>query len=325
MSKKRKKRKTGRSENIHDKLKDKVLGLLNRHMHSAYSVKQVTKKLGFRRKDYNREIPVVLSMLAKEGKIHQLSNGSYKSNREPDFLEGRVDHVNPRFAYVIPDDGEEDIYVRSQDLNFAMDGDKVRLAVDQGKRHGMRREGRVLEVIERARENMVGRIEFSTRYAFVIADNRKIHQDIFIPLENTGKAAHDDKVIIEITQWPERNRSPEGKVIRVLGKAGENEAEIHSIMAEFDLPFEFEPGITLAADKIPGKITQKEIERRRDFREVTTFTIDPVDAKDFDDAISFRKLDNGKYEVGVHIAVVTHYVQSDTSLDKEALDRATSV
>jgi ribonuclease R len=132
MSKKRKKRKTGRSENIHDKLKDKVLALLNRHMHSAYTVKQVTKKLGFRRKDYNREIPVVLSMLAKEGKVHQLSNGSYKSNREPDFIEGRVDHVNPRFAYVIPDEGEDDIYVRSQDLNFAMDGVRVRLAADKG-------------------------------------------------------------------------------------------------------------------------------------------------------------------------------------------------
>ncbi|MEJ2004241.1 MAG: ribonuclease R [Cyclobacteriaceae bacterium] len=324
MSKKRKKSKGNKASGIHDKLKSRILSLLNQHIHKTYTPKQVIKKLGFRRKDYNREIPAVLSLLEKEGQIMRTSNGGYKSGKEPEFVEGRVDHVNPRFAYVIPKDGEEDIYVKTTDLKYAMDGDIVRLSV-QPARGGRKPEGRVMEIVERARETLVGRIEFSSRYAFVIPDNRKIHQDVFVPLDAAGKASHNDKVIIAITQWPSADRSPEGRVERVLGKAGENEAEIHSIMAEFDLPFEFPDGVLKEADKIPGKITKKEIDSRRDYRDVLTFTIDPEDAKDFDDALSIKILDDGNYEVGIHIADVTHYVQPGTTLEKEAFDRATSV
>ncbi len=324
MSKKRKKLKGNKGENIQEKLRGKIMSLLNHHIHKAFTSAQVTKKLGFRRKDYNREVPVVLAQLEREGKIAKLSNGGYKSIKEPDFVVGRVDHVNARFAYVIPNEGDQDIYVKTTDLKFAMDGDIVRLSVQPG-RPGQRPEGRVMEIIERTRETLVGRIEFSTRYAFVIPDNRKLHQDIFIPLEATAKAAHNDKVIVSITQWPAPDRSPEGKVIRVLGKAGDNDAEIHSIMAEFDLPFEFPDTVTQAADNIPGKITAKDIKERKDYREVLTFTIDPEDAKDFDDAISFQVLEDGTYEIGVHIADVTHYVLPNTDLEKEAYDRATSV
>jgi len=324
MSKKRKKAKSNKGSDIHEKLKSRILSLLNQHIHKTYTPKQVTKKLGFRRKDYNREIPSVLSALEKEGKIGRMSNGGYQSIREPEFIEGRVDHVNPRFAYIIPHDGEEDIYVKTTDLKYAMDGDIVRVSV-QPARGGRRAEGRVLEIVERKRETLVGRIEFSSRYAFVIPDNRKIHQDVYIPLDAAEKASHNDKVIIEITQWPAADRSPEGRVTRVLGKAGDNEAEIHSIMAEFELPFEFPDDVMKEADKIPGKITAKDVKERRDFRDILTFTIDPEDAKDFDDALSIRILDDGNYEIGIHIADVTHYVQTNSILEKEAYERATSV
>lgn len=324
MSKKRKKSKSGKTGNITEKLRAKITSLLNANVHHAYSSKQVIKKLGFRRKDYNREVPGVLARLEKEGKIVALSNGSYKSMREPEYMEGKVDHVNPRFAYVVATDSEQDIYVKERDLKYAMDSDKVRVIVEPA-RGDRKPEGKVMEIVERAREQMVGRIEFSPRFAFVVPDNRKVYHDIFIPLDKTNGATHNDKVIVQVNQWPERNKSAEGEVVRVLGKAGENNAEIHSIMAEFDLPFEFPDYVEKAADDIKDTISKAEIKKRKDFRDITTFTIDPIDAKDFDDAISIRKLDNGNYEVGVHIADVTHYVNPNSELEKEAIDRATSV
>ncbi len=326
MSKKRKKNKSGKSGNIHHKLKDRITALLNRHIHNTYSPKQITKKLGFRRKDYNRAIPEVLAQLEKEGKITRVGNGNYKSAREPDFITGRVDHVNPRFAYIIPegDQEQDDIYVKSTDLKYAMDGDIVRVMTSP-KKHGLHPEGKVVEIVERGRTTLVGRIEISPRYAFVIPDNRKIHQDIFIRLDDTLQAKHNDKVILEVTEWPASDKSPEGKVTKILGQAGNHDAEIHSIMAEFDLPFEFPDNVTRAAEKISEDFPDKEVKKRKDFREVLTFTIDPEDAKDFDDALSFRVLENGHYEVGIHIADVTHYVLPGSELEKEAYRRATSV
>lgn len=324
MSKKRKKTGGGKSENIQDKLSQKITHLLNSNSQKAYSISQITKKLGFRRKDYNREIPYIVTKLEKQGKIQALSNGSFKSNKEPEFTIGKVDHVNARFAYVVPIDGTDDIYVSAKDMKFAMDGDTVRVAV-KDKSHGKKQEGYVLEVLEHGKDQVVGRIEFSPRFAFVIPDNRKLHQDIFVSLTETMKAAHNDKVIVKIKQWPGQDKSPEGEVIRVLGKAGENNAEIHSIMAEFDLPFEFPTYVEKETESINEKLPQKEIENRRDFRDISTLTIDPEDAKDFDDALSYRILENGNTEVGVHIADVTYYVQPHTSLEKEAYERATSV
>lgn len=326
MSKKRKINKTGKAGNIHQKLKDKITSLLNRNVNAAYSTTQITRKLGFKRKDYNRAIPQVLSDLEKDGKIASVGNGNFKSVKEPDFLIGRVDHVNARFAYIIPQEETEDqdVYVKTPDLKNAMDGDIVRVATSP-TRHGLRPEGKVMEILERGRTTLVGRIEISPRYAFVIPDNRKVHQDIFIKLEDTLQANHNDKVILEVTQWPSADKSPEGKVTRVLGKAGDNDAEIHSIMAEFDLPFEFPEHVLQDAEKIEDDFSEKQLKNRKDFRDVLTLTIDPDDAKDFDDALSFRVLDNGEYEVGIHIADVTHYVKPGSVLEKEAIHRATSV
>ncbi|MDH5598219.1 MAG: RNB domain-containing ribonuclease, partial [Cyclobacteriaceae bacterium] len=307
MTKKKKKKKGEAPKNYTNKLKPKVLSLLDNKPSRAYSTKQIIKRLGFKNKTINREIPVVLAMLERDKKIERLANGSFKSVRKSEIITGIVDHVSSRFAYIIPDNGEEDIYVRDRDLKFAMDRDTVRVQVFDGKK-GSKREGEVIEVVSRARSEIVGRVEITPRFAFVIADNKKIHQDIFIKIENLNKAGHNDKVIVHLTAWPSHDHSPEGKVVRVLGKAGENNAEIHSIMAEYGLPFEFPTQIEAEAEAIPDKITKKEIEKRRDMRSISTFTIDPEDAKDFDDALSFQILENGRYEIGVHIADVTHYV-----------------
>lgn len=324
MSQKRKKKKSGKSGGIQERLRAKILSVLNSSPGKALSIKQIAKKLGFRRKDYNREIPYVLMLLVESGKIVHLGGERYSSVHAAEILIGKVDHVNPRFAYLLTPDDREDVYIKTADLNYAMDGDLVKVEA-QGPVKGRKPEGKVVEILERAKDQFVGRIEFSPRFAFVIADNRKIYQDIFVKLDATKGAAHNDKVIVKITEWPGPDRSPEGEVVNVLGPAGDNEAEIHSIMAEFDLPFEFPQHVVNEAEKIPDKITKQEIGKRKDFRNVLTFTIDPEDAKDFDDALSFKELDNGNYEIGVHIADVTHYVQPDTILEQEAFDRATSV
>jgi ribonuclease R len=209
-------------------------------------------------------------------------------------------------------------------LKSAIDGDMVKIAI-LSSRHGEHPEGRVTEIVRRNRNKFVGKIEVSKSYAFVVADARKVHQDFFVYPENINGAVTGDKVIIEVTSWADDDRKPEAKVLEVLGKAGENEAEIHSIMAEFNLPFRFPENIINESAKIDEGITKQEIKKRWDFREITTFTIDPFDAKDFDDALSFRKLEGGLYEIGIHIADVTHYVRPDTGLDNEAFDRATSV
>ncbi|MFT7031892.1 MAG: ribonuclease R, partial [Cyclobacteriaceae bacterium] len=202
-------------------------------------------------------------------------------------------------------------------------GDTVSIQI---KSSGKRPEGKVVEIINRKKTEFVGRIEIMSRYAFVVPDSRKVHLDIFVSPDKIGKAKHNDKVIVKIKEWHGgANKSPIGKVTEVLGKAGENETEIHSIMAEFDLPFRFPDHIEQEAEKIDITISEDEIKKRKDFRDTTTFTIDPVDAKDFDDAISLKKLKNGNFEIGVHIADVSHYVDQGSILDKEAVNRATSV
>jgi ribonuclease R len=235
-----------------------------------------------------------------------------------------VDYVNPRFAYIVSDDLEEDIKVKSENLKYAFDDDLVKVQLFKSRK-GDRLEGKVIEIVDRFRKEFVGRVELMNNYAFVIPDFRKMHFDIFIAPENLKGASPDDKVVVEIIQWPSRNRNPEGKITRVLGKSGENEAEIHSIIAEFGLPFKFPDSVIRHADKIKDGVTDEEVNGRKDFRDILTFTIDPIDAKDFDDALSLRKLNNGHYEVGIHIADVTHYVRPNTVLEKEANERATSV
>lgn len=305
------------------KLKGQILEYLDQNLNKAYSSKQIIKRLGIRDQPSKAAVQPLLQSLENAGKVESIRH-AYKSKRVPSLISGKVDHVNHNFAYVITDSEYGDVWVKSDNLHFAMDGDEVEIAVSP-KKHGKRPEGKVTRVVKRGRSELVGRIEFSTRYAFVIADNRKVYYDFFVPLDKINKAAHNDKVIIKVTEWPNRDKNPVAEVTRVLGQAGEHEAEIHSIMAEFDLPFEFPESVNREAEALNETIGKDEIKRRRDFRNITTFTIDPADAKDFDDALSVQWLKNGNIEVGIHIADVTHYVSTKSQLEKEATERATSV
>lgn len=327
MSKKKKETRTKKKQHKEKvqtvKHQQSILNLLDAQPRRGLTLTQIIRKTGAKKKEDLKKIERFIDSLLDQGRIRQLSNGNFVSQREQEEFTGVVDHVSSRFAYV--DIGEEqDIYVKTRDLASAVDGDTVKVTVFP-TRHGDHPEGKVLEILNRNRSRFVGRIEVSANFAFVVPDFRKIHQDFFIYPENVNGAKTNDKVVVEVISWAEDDKKPEAKVVEILGKAGENEAEIHSIMAEFDLPFRFTEDVERESQAIDEGITKQEIKKRRDFREVTTFTIDPEDAKDFDDALSFQKLDNGHYEIGVHIADVTHYVKPNSLLEKEAFDRATSV
>ncbi|MDN5212522.1 ribonuclease R [Fulvivirgaceae bacterium BMA12] len=309
----------GVNENI---LKDQILDLLNSNVSTTYSVRQLAKILQIRGKKHKDKMLELLLKMEEQNEIRAIRN-KFKSNHKPLSFIGTVDYVNPRTAFILSDGFTQDPRVKIDDLQYALDGDTVEFVLLS--KPGRNPRARVERIVARKRNTFVGRIEISTRYAFVIADNKRMHYDIFVKNGAVNGARHNDKVIVEITEWPGWEKNPEGKIIKVLGKAGENNAEIHSIMAEFGLPFGFSDQVESAAQKISEKISATEIRKRKDFRKIPTFTIDPADAKDFDDALSFKKLKGGHYEVGIHIADVTHYVKQEDMLDREAFERATSV
>jgi ribonuclease R len=326
MSKKKfKERKATKDKEEKNVLQKVILSLLKDNPGKAYDFGQIARKAGAKKKALNKEIETTLNRLVKDGSILQLENESYTIARRSDVLEGTVDHVNPRFAYIVTGiEGKKDIYVKTPDLNTALHGDRVEIELFR-RRSGDNPEGKVTNILKRARTRFVGRLELTKNYGFVVPDFKKIYQDFFIYTEHINGAQTNDKVVFEVTRWGDGDKSPEAKVVEILGKTGENDAEIHSIMAEFDLPFRFSEEVLSESRTIPADITKEEIAKRRDFRKVLTFTIDPEDAKDFDDAISFQRLDNGLFEIGVHIADVTHYVRPGTTLDADSFDRATSV
>jgi ribonuclease R len=328
MSKKKfKEKKDKRDKKERGGLYSSLVRFLEEAEGKSFSAQLLVKKLSLKKKSFIEDLYKLLDALELEGKVEQTSSGQYKSVRKVQGvgITGVVDHVNPRFAYVVTgEEGVKDIYIRSSDLASAIHGDTVEVEVSN-RRTGENPEGRVVKIVKRGRNRFVGRIELSRNFGFVVPDFKKIYQDFFIYPENLKGATANDKVLFEVVKWADRDKSPEGKVVEILGKTGENEAEIHSIMAEFELPFRFPENVLQESEKISEGITPEEIKKRWDFRDVLTFTIDPEDAKDFDDAISFRKLETGNYEIGVHIADVTHYVQPGTALDEDAFDRATSV
>jgi ribonuclease R len=256
-----------------------------------------------------------------------VGDGPDRPRRDSNTVIGTVALATPRFAFVVREDGEgDDIRVFTDQLRYALDGDLVRVRL-RGIRDG-RVTGDVVEVLKRQRVEVVGRLQLHGSIGFVKPDNRKSYFDVMVTPEGLADSRNGDKVLVRISEFPEhegQGRNPVGSIVRNFGAAGENEAEINAIMAEFGLPFEFPSAVEEEAEAIPTTISQEEIAKRRDFRDVLTFTIDPADAKDFDDALSLRTLENGHYEVGVHIADVTHYVRIGTELEREGKHRATSV
>ncbi|MEP5611312.1 MAG: ribonuclease R [Cyclobacteriaceae bacterium] len=308
------------------RIKAKLHQLFTVNDGNAYSYRDLIRKLNIQDRKSKDFLKSQLFGMESKDKVRRLSDGRYVSNAESEHIQGKVDHVNPNFAYILTPNGEDDIWVKTSDLKFAIHGDMVNVVITRASGKGFRPEGKVTSIVKREREEFVGRIEISNKYSFVVPDSRHIHFDIFVYPEKIGKAKANDKVMVKIAKWHDKSsKSPMGEVTEVLGQAGENDAEIHSIMAEFGLPFRFSKKVEKAADEISDVITKEEIKKRLDFRDVTTFTVDPLDAKDFDDALSIKEIEKDKYEIGIHIADVSHYVKPDTILDKEAVDRATSV
>lgn len=270
----------------------------------------------------------ILEILEDEtinGIFLETSKGKYQLHEVKAFLTGKISMANDGSAFLIPEDEfEKDIYIAPRKLRTALHGDLVKLHVYESSK-GKRKEGEVVEILERAKMEFTGIVKISQHFAFFIPDDRKMLHDIFIPLEDLNGARNGMKALARIVDWPAGAKNPVGIIKSILGKQGENNTEMNAILAEYGFPLSFPPEVEKEAQSIPVDITKEEIVKRRDFRKILTFTIDPFDAKDFDDAISFQKLANGNYEVGVHIADVSHYLIPDTALDKEAYDRGTSV
>lgn len=278
-----------------------------------------------------RHVQEVVSSLVLEGIIEQQEHGNLSvagknKKSQSAYVVGKVDYVNPSYAYIIVGNGQPDILVKQKDLLFALDQDKVKVAVMQpGKEAAKHPLGRVIEILERPVQQFVGTLQQQGHVYFVIPSNRRMHYDIFIKPENLQGARHQDRVVVKLLTGPTASKNPEGTIMQVFGPMGNHEAEIHTIMAEFNLPTDFPTPIMQAVKAIPSTIPKAEISRRRDYRTIFTLTIDPDDAKDFDDALSIQYLDNGHMEIGVHIADVSYYVQEGSVIDQEAFERGTSV
>jgi len=301
----------------------KILQILGSHPNKSFNYKQIAAKLEFDSEKIRKQIQKDLKKLKKENKIRETSRGKYQIIEKKLYI-GVIDMTNNGSGFAIVDGLEKDIFIPNHRLNKALHGDLVEVEIVKQK-PGKRPEGEVLRIIERAKKHFTGIVQMYGNYAFIDPDDIKMYKEIFVSKENLNGAKDGEKVVVEIYDWPQKLGSPLGKVVKILGQPGDHEVEIHAILDEYDLPYEFEPEVEQEANKLPTEITEAEIKRRRDMRGITTFTIDPVDAKDFDDALSIRKLQNGRYEIGVHIADVSHYVKSGTILDDEAYNRATSV
>jgi len=320
MSKKKK-----NNSSIVQVLTQMVLDVFEQNGNTPLNYKQVSAKLNVRDPESREIIFDILKDEAFKSVLKEVSPGKFQLLELKTFMEGRVDLTNDGSAFIVTDDElESDIFVAPRKLRNALHGDRVKVyvyAISKGKR----KEGEIIEILQRAKMEFTGIVKLSERFAFFIPDDRKMMHDIFIPMSELNGAKNGIKAVAEITDWPTEAKNPIGRIKHILGAQGENDTEMNAILAEYGFPLSFPKEVEHESEEISDVITKEEIARRRDFRDITTFTIDPFDAKDFDDALSFKILENGNYEVGVHIADVSHYIVPDSALDKEALDRATSV
>jgi len=306
-------------------LTDKIVKILAQNANKAFDYKQIGIKLDLDDTQSRNQIIKDLKILVAQKKIKEIEPGKYLVVEvSKDYYEGQIDMTGRKTAYFVCPEFTEDVFIPTNNLNHALDGDTVKVYV-YNRRQGKRAEGEVIEVIERKKTDFVGVIDIQNNFAFVSTANPKMYTDIFISKDKLGDAENGDVVLVHIEDWPARADSPFGSVIKVLGKPGEHNTEIHAILAEYGLPAEFPLEVEVFAQNIDTSIQEREIAKRRDMRDTLTFTIDPKDAKDFDDALSFKILENGNYEIGIHIADVSHYLQEGTILDNEAYNRATSV
>ena len=304
-----------------------IINMFREFPDREFSLKQLTSASGGNSQQARYIVREVVEGLVAEGVVEAHSRDKFQlSTSQLPHYEGVVDMIGSGAAYVKVESMESDIYVHQRNMNYALEGDRVEVVLQrQAAREGDHPEGAITRVLERSRKQYVGVAEVSRAAIFVRPDARKLPMDVFFSRKENPQVKDGDKVVFRITEWREGLRSPRGEIVDVLGPAGDNDAEMHAILAEYDLPYRFEQEIEDAAQNIDARITERDYAERRDFRPITTFTIDPADAKDFDDALSIRKTEDGLWEVGVHIADVTHYIRPDDVLDCEARDRGTSV
>lgn len=302
---------------------EEILKILSNNPNKALNYKQIAAELNVTDHSQRLLINTILSELKKTQTVSEIERGKFKIKSFENYISGRVDMTSTGLAYIISEETPEDVLINPKKTLNALHGDIVKVKL-YPKTRG-KQEGEITEVIKRAKTEFVGTLQVSPKFAFLVPSSNKVHVDIYIPLEKLNGAKDGQKAIAKIIEWPKNGVNPIGEIKDVLGNVGENNTEMHAILAEFGLPYEFPKDVERAADLIPIKITAEEISKRRDFRAITTFTIDPVDAKDFDDALSIQKLKNGNWEIGVHIADVSHYVKPGSMIDKEAIARATSV
>ena len=320
---KKKEKKAGKRMNKKELVKA-ILDLFHLKQGAELSLKQLFEQLRLNTHPLKMLAMDILDELLDDGYLCEVEKHRYKLNNRGIEMTGTFQRKSNGKNSFIPDGGGEPIFIAERNSAHAMAGDRVRIAF-YAKRHGRMAEGEVIEILERANDTFVGTLEVARSYAFLVTENRTLANDIFIPKENLKGGKNGDKAVVKIVEWPDKAKNPKGIVIDILGKAGENTTEMHAILAEYGLPYIYPKQVEQAADRIPTEIPQEEIARREDFRGITTFTIDPRDAKDFDDALSIRRLDSGLWEVGVHIADVTYYVREGSLIDREAEKRATSV
>lgn len=301
-----------------------VLNTFQLNPKAVYNYKQLSKSIGIEAQVQKLYVADLLYELTCDGILAEVEPGRFRLNSLGTVAVGIFQRrSNGRNAF-LPEDGGEPIRVAERNSHHAMDGDKVRVQLF-ARRRGAEPEAEVMEVLENKKRTFVGRLQIAKDYAFLVTEDKTLSNDIFIPREHLHGGRNNDKALVRIIEWPEGAKNPLGEVIDILGKAGDNNTEMHAILAEFGLPYTYPEKVEEAANRIPTEITDEDRAGREDFRGVVTFTIDPKDAKDFDDALSLRKLENGHWEVGIHIADVTHYVKPGSIIDKEAYERATSV
>lgn len=305
-------------------LAKKVEEFVAQQKNNTYNYKQVAHAIDATTATQQRNIALQLVEMAFNGEIIEVAPGKYKSPQRGNEATGVfVRRSNGKNSVITDADGET-LFVAERNSMRALNGDKVRVNI-AAHRRGAEPEAEVIEIIEKKDQTFIGTLKVDRHFGYLLTDSKYLSTDIFIPKSKLKGGQTGDKAVVKIIEWKEDCKNPSGEVIDILGRSGENNAEIHAILAEFGLPYKYPAAVEKAADKIGAGITEEVIAQRLDMRDVLTFTIDPVDAKDFDDALSFRVLPNGHYEIGVHIADVTHYVQPDTIIDREAQKRATSV
>jgi len=321
----RKKGKKGKRSGLSwESAAEQIRIILAKSPNQGFNYKQIAKRLNITDTSEKEMVSEILKELSDKGALKELYEGKFRAKATRGYITGTVDMTRMGYGFISSDEIEDDVFVSARNLRTALHGDKVKVHLF-AKRKGARPEGEVVEILERWRTTFVGTVEIMPGFAFLMPDNKNMPFDLFIPASKLNGAKQGQKAVAKVTDWNPGSKNPVAEIINVLGDPGLHETEMHAILAEFELPYSFDKEVEQDAEKISSEITAADIKSRRDFRNVPTFTIDPSDARDFDDALSLRKLDNGNWEVGVHIADVTYYVKPGSLLEEEARQRATSV